>query len=85
MPESHYTGLIPKELSNHAVCLKNDINAKAEALDKTGGLEAINLIKFDGGGSELQFQLTQEMMDDHPSRTCKEGRVWVEDGLTVSS
>jgi len=65
VPKSHYSGLIPKELSDHAVRLTNDKNAKAKASDKSGGLEVINLIKFDGGGSELQFQLTKEMMEDH--------------------
>jgi len=54
----HYSGLVTKQMLDSAV-----------PLDKTGqadnNLANINTIKFDGGGSELRFELTKEVLEDH--------------------
>jgi len=68
LPGEHYSSLIPKKLAEQAEqvrFLAGDSDASPTGAEE---LEHINLIKFDGGGAEVRFELKKEFIHEHTSK-----------------
>ena len=68
LPKQHYSSVIPKKLADQAEqvrFLSGDSSASKAGSEE---LEHINLIKFDGGGAEIRFELKEEYVNEHTQK-----------------
>ncbi|KAL7576580.1 hypothetical protein ACA910_018071 [Epithemia clementina (nom. ined.)] len=69
IPDSHWSGLVPKTLADSAVRIRSIGSALGDGdQDEAEELERVNVLKFDGGGAEFRYELKRSRVTEHTKK-----------------